>query len=137
MKIYGRKKLIIGVGMLMLAVLLVFTTVLSGRIRMPSLLSGAALITVGINAIYAYRNGKDCCVCREEKIAASGAVLFIMQMCCIIAVAAAVIVYTASDRYTGECVGIMLTAGIMLVMSFLLEWAFEVIFGNRKSDDSR
>ena len=51
MKIYGRKKLIIGTGMLILAVLLIFSTVLSGRIKMPLLLCGAAFIVIGINAI--------------------------------------------------------------------------------------
>ncbi len=140
MKIYGRKKFIIGTGMLILAVLLVFTTVLSGRIRMISLLCGAAFIVIGINAICASSGkGKSCSGCEsaEAEAEAAKAVLFIMQLCCIAAVAVAVMVYTLVDRYSDECKGIMLTTGIMLAVSFLMEWAFESLFRKRKMRDKK
>ena len=61
--------------------------------------------------------------------------LFVVQFCCIIAVGAAVLVYTIFDRYTGECVGIMLTAGGILAASFLMEWVFEIAYMKGRKHD--
>ncbi len=135
MKIYGRKKLIIGTGMLILAVLLIFSTVLSGRIKMPLLLCGAAFIVIGINAICYGLGKKTGRPCDDAEAEAARAVLFVVQLCCIIAVGAAVLVYTIFDRYSGECVGIMLTAGGILAASFLMEWVFEIAYMKGRKHD--
>lgn len=153
MKIYSRKKFIIGSGMLILAILLIFTNILSGIINMKILLAGAAFIVIGINAISAAIS-TDSWKCasigvtkaadkakrvmpaseeaRHIEAGAAEAVLFIMQLICLIAAAAAVLVYTLLERFSSECRGILLTAGGILAISFIMEWIFESILRRKK-----
>ena len=100
MKIYSRRKFIVGLGMLVLAVIFIFTTVLSGRINMLILLSGAVFVVIGINAVHS-ATVTDAWKCedrdsegpvkpvsreaREIEAKAAKAVLFAVQLLCLLA----------------------------------------------------
>lgn len=152
MKIYSRRKFIVGLGMLVLAVIFIFTTVLSGRINMLILLSGAVFVVIGINAVHS-ATVTDAWKCedrdsegpvkpvsreaREIEAKAAKAVLFAVQLLCILAASIAAIVYTLFEMYSGECRGIMILGGAIPALSFLAEWSFEAALKKRKNEEEK
>lgn len=149
MKIYSRRKFIVGLGMLVLAVIFIFTTVLSGRINMLILLSGAVFVVIGINAVHS-ATVTDAWKCedrdsegpvkpvsreaREIEAKAAKAVLFAVQLLCLLAASIAAIVYTLFEMYSGECRGIMILGGAIPALSFLAEWSLEAALKKRKNE---
>ncbi len=152
MKIYSRRKFIVGLGMLVLAVIFIFTTVLSGRINMLILLSGAVFVVIGINAVHS-ATVTDAWKCedrdsegpvkpvsreaREIEAKAAKAVLFAVQLLCLLAASIAAIVYTLFEMYSGECRGIMILGGAIPALSFLAEWSFEAALKKRKNEEEK
>ena len=152
MKIYSRRKFIVGLGMLVLAVIFIFTTVLSGRINMLILLSGAVFVVIGINAVHS-ATVTDAWKCedrdsegpvkpvsreaREIEAKAAKAVLFAVQLLCLLAASIAAIVYTLFEMYSGECRGIMILGGAIPALSFLAEWSFEAALKKRKNEKEK
>ena len=146
MKIYSRRKFIVGLGMLVLAVIFIFTTVLSGRINMLILLSGAVFVVIGINAVHS-ATVTDAWKCedrdsegpvkpvsreaREIEAKAAKAVLFAVQLLCLLAASIAAIVYSLFEMYSGECRGIMILGGAIPALSFLAEWSLEAALKKR------
>lgn len=152
MKIYSRRKFIVGLGMLVLAVIFIFTTVLSGRINMLILLSGAVFVVIGINAVHS-ATVTDAWKCedrdsegpvkpvsreaREIEAKAAKAVLFAVQLLCLLAASIAAIVYTLFEMYSGECRGIMILGGAIPALSFLAEWSLEAALKKRKNEKEK
>lgn len=152
MKIYSRRKFIVGLGMLVLAVIFIFTTVLSGRINMLILLSGAVFVVIGINAVHS-ATVTDAWKCedrdsegpvkpvsreaREIEAKAAKAVLFAVQLLCLLAASIAAIVYTLFEMYSGECRGIMILGGAIPALSFLAEWSLETALKKRKNEKGK
>lgn len=152
MKIYSRRKFIVGLGMLVLAVIFIFTTVLSGRINMLILLSGAVFVVIGINAVHS-ATVTDAWKCedrdskgpvkpvsreaREIEAKAAKAVLFAVQLLCLLAASIAAIVYTLFEMYSGECRGIMILGGAIPALSFLAEWSLEAALKKRKNEEEK
>ncbi|HIV80399.1 MAG TPA: hypothetical protein IAB13_05525 [Candidatus Avanaerovorax faecigallinarum] len=152
MKIYSRRKFIVGWGMLVLAVIFIFTTVLSGRINMLILLSGAVFVVIGINAVHS-ATVTDAWKCedrdsegsvkpvsrdaREIEAKAAKAVLFAVQLLCLLAASIAAIVYTLFEMYSGECRGIMILGGAIPALSFLAEWSLEAALKKRKNEKEK
>ncbi len=147
MKIYSRRKLIIGLGLVMMAVVFIFTTVLSGRINMVVLIAGAISIIEGINAIYGSAvtdarkaddptgDGKAGSEALEAEAKAAKWVLFAIQIVCIIASMISVIVYTFSETNVGESKGIGISAAGILMLSFPVQCVLENIFSRRRKDE--
>lgn len=152
MKIYSRRKFIVGLGMLVLAVIFIFTTVLSGRINMLILLSGAVFVVIGINAVHS-ATVTDAWKCedrdsegpvkpvsreaREIEAKAAKAVLFAVQLLCLLAASIAAIVYTLFEMYSGECRGSMILGGAIPALSFLAEWSLEAALKKRKNEKGK
>ncbi len=152
MKIYSRRKFIVGLGMLVLAVIFIFTTVLSGRINMLILLSGAVFVVIGINAVHS-ATVTDAWKCedrdsegpvkpvsreaREIEAKAAKAVLFAVQLLCLLTASIAAIVYTLFEMYSGECRGIMILGGAIPALSFLGEWSLEAALKKRKNEKEK
>lgn len=126
MKFISKKKLILGIGMMVFSIVDILFIVLSGHIGSRLMLAGIVMLAVGISAVHRGRVdiSEKCHEQKQYRIAteqASAIALYLIQLGCFGGILATVVISLITDNFGTVFDTIVIVLGTIIIGSYIVE----------------